>query len=178
MARNLSKCGRAPSSAWRRLEEQWQSDIEVAMLEEHLEFPGVTQGCFYTHMMINQDHAVMTQREFEIIRRPRTKKRIYTKRLVQVCTSDLADIAKRQMQEYQSSASMRPINERPSAKQNQQEQHGGMCVRATASVCHVHTHIYTQAYIQHAHFTKSVGWGASHVSVEDLCEQGRTKSHE
>ena len=48
-----------------RLEEQWQSDVEVAVLEEHLEFPGVTQGCFYTHMMINQDRAVMTQTKFE-----------------------------------------------------------------------------------------------------------------
>ena len=64
-----------------RLEEQWRSDVEVAVLEEHLEFPGVTQGCFYTHMMINQDRAVMTQTKFED---PERQTNIYTKRLVRV----------------------------------------------------------------------------------------------
>ena len=47
------------------LEEQWRSGVEVALVDEHLEFPGVTQGCFYTHMMINQDRAVMSQTKFE-----------------------------------------------------------------------------------------------------------------
>ena len=64
-----------------RLEEQWQSDVEVAVLEEHLEFPGVTQGCFYTHMMINQDRAVMSQTKFED---PERTIIIYIKRLVRV----------------------------------------------------------------------------------------------
>ena len=63
------------------LEEQWRSDVEVALLEEHLEFPGVTQGCFYTHMMINQDRAVMSQTKFEDPERTRI---IYSKRLVRV----------------------------------------------------------------------------------------------
>ena len=63
----------------KRLEEQRQSDVEVAVLEEHLEFPGVTQGCFYTHMMINQDRAVMSQTKFEDPERTRI---IYIKRLV------------------------------------------------------------------------------------------------
>ena len=63
------------------LEEQWRSGVEVALVDEHLEFPGVTQGCFYTHMMINQDRAVMSQTKFED---PERKRLIYSKRLVRV----------------------------------------------------------------------------------------------
>ena len=63
------------------LEEQWRSGVEVALVDEHLEFPGVTQGCFYTHMMINQDRAVMSQTKFEDPERTRI---IYSKRLVRV----------------------------------------------------------------------------------------------
>ena len=63
------------------LEEQWRSGVEVALVDEHLEFPGVTQGCFYTHMMINQDRAVMSQTKFEDPERTRI---IYSKRLARV----------------------------------------------------------------------------------------------
>ena len=63
------------------LEEQWRSGVEVALLEEHLEFPGVTQGCFYTHMMINQDRAVMSQTKFED---PERTIIIYSKRLARL----------------------------------------------------------------------------------------------
>ena len=45
------------------LEEQFLKNVEVAVGE--LKFPGATKGGFYTHMMINQDRAVMTTTKFE-----------------------------------------------------------------------------------------------------------------
>ena len=61
------------------LEEQFLKNVEVAVGE--LKFPGATKGGFYTHMMINQNHDVMTQTKFED---PERKHIIHTKRLVQV----------------------------------------------------------------------------------------------
>ncbi len=61
------------------LEEQFLQNVEVAVGE--LKFPGATKGGFYTHMMINQNHDVMTQTKFAD---PGRNKIIHTKRLVRV----------------------------------------------------------------------------------------------
>ena len=61
-----------------RLEEQWQSNAELDLLEEHSDFPPFRR--FYTHVMLNMA-PVMSQGTFEDRERTRW---IDRRRLVQV----------------------------------------------------------------------------------------------
>ena len=58
------------------MEEQWQSNVEMAEHSDVEPFTG-----FYTHLMWNMDRAVMSQTKYEDPERHRV---IYSQRLVRV----------------------------------------------------------------------------------------------